>query len=47
MWKITGLRGIKDTVRVFVHMNIEETKILPLVIKHSFTDSAMVCQLIW
>lgn len=43
MQKITDLRGIKDTVKVFLHMNIEETKFSPLVIKHPFTDSAMVC----
>ena len=43
MRKITDLRGIKDTAKVFLHMNIEETKFSPLVIKHPFTDSAMVC----
>ena len=43
MQKITDLRGIKDTAKVFLHMNIEETKFSPLVIKHPFTDSAMVC----
>ena len=43
MRKITDLRGIKDTAKIFLHMNIEETKFSPLVIKHPFTDSAMVC----
>lgn len=43
MRKITDLRGIRDTAKVFLHMNIEETKFSPLVIKHPFTDSAMVC----
>ena len=43
MQKITDLRGIKDTAKIFLHMNIEETKFSPLVIKHPFTDSAMVC----
>ena len=43
MRKITDLRGIKDTAKVFLHMNIEKTKFSPLVIKHPFTDSAMVC----
>ena len=43
MRKITDLRGIKDTAKVFLHMKIEETKFSPLVIKHPFTDSAMVC----
>ena len=43
MQKITDLRGIKDTAKVFLHMNIEETKFSPLVIKHPFTDSSMVC----
>ena len=43
MRKITDLRGIKDTAKVFLHMNIEETKFSPLVIKHPFTDSSMVC----
>lgn len=43
MRKITDLRGIKDTAKVFLHMNIEETKFSPLVIKHPFTYSAMVC----
>ena len=38
MRKITDLRGIKDTAKVFLHMNIEETKFSPLVIKHPFTD---------
>ena len=43
MRKITDLRGIKDTAKIFLNMNIEETKFSPLVIKHPFTDSAMVC----
>ena len=28
MRKITDLRGIKDTAKVFLHMNIEETTVI-------------------
>ena len=43
MRKETDMKGVKDIAKVFLHMDLEKTKFSPLVIKHPFTDSAMVC----
>ena len=43
MRKTTDLERIKDTAKLFLHMDIRETEFSPLIIKHPFTDSAMVC----